>query len=64
MPSNASENPVPNTQGTWPGGGGSNPEDLGQDLEKLNKKKKASRNSSGGSGGGSSGGSSKTGTGG
>ncbi|GIV45022.1 MAG: hypothetical protein KatS3mg035_2145 [Bacteroidia bacterium] len=35
--SKASGNPLPDTQGEWPGGGGSNPGDLGEDLREKNK---------------------------
>lgn len=33
--SNAAGFALPGTQGTWPGGGGSNPGDLGQDIRSL-----------------------------
>ncbi|MCK6612233.1 MAG: RHS repeat-associated core domain-containing protein [Bacteroidia bacterium] len=45
--SNAGGNKLPDTQGSWPGGAGSNPGDLGEDLKKTNT------GTSGGSGGSS-----------
>ena len=39
---------IPDTNGTWPGGGGSNPGNLGQDIRNMSLKNGVTRNSTGG----------------